>query len=98
MINMTRIKELRAFKSLRAVTFDTKAYGVHVRPERSNVLLDWVETMAISEIGGEHSPVTELVRQRPGLRYTIDIHRMQSAESIGLSSRFVPSVSSLTGF
>ena len=54
--------------------------------------------MAISEIGGEHSPVTELVRQRPGLRYTIDIHTMQSAESIGLSSRFVPSVSSLTGF
>ena len=74
MINKTRIKELRAFKSLRAVGFSLRRFSVYSGFDFDKDSRPHLEPIAIKEIGNDYDPVTELVRQRPSLRYTININ------------------------
>ena len=90
LINKTRIKELRAFKSLRAVGFGVRTFSTSFMVDFDNHPLQRLETIAISEVGGHHSVrhslITELMRQRPSLRYTINTN----VKAVHLGSRVTP--------
>ena len=68
MINKTRIKELRAFKSLRTVNFGISVGRLVIHP--NSISQEKLETSALETVHGKHSgdsAVAELVRQRPNL-------------------------------